>query len=297
MSQQFSLIWLYLANYSLNIGLALLLGYALSSLIWQWTTSPLPYAAVTQSQASTANINSTVSPQGDLQSLLAQNWFGQAKAINNSLNSPIEQAITVAPETRLQLELQGTLASNDARLSTAIIAGPDGKGKTYQAQNTLPSGAVLQHVYADKVILRRQQGSQIAYETLKMKKVAARLTTVSPRLQPTATFSPNQSHKAKSLGDYRQQLLSNPAQFAEWVNFQAVQDQGQFTGYVLRTGKDKQFLNQLGLRSGDIVTAVNGESLSGALQGLKVLQNLKTATQLQLEILRNGAPLSFSFQF
>ena len=71
---------------------------------------------------------------------------------------------------------------------------------------------------------------------------------------------------------------------------------GQFVGFRLRPGRDQQLLRQLGLNSGDVITEINGSRLNNPMQGFSVLQEVMSADQVSVRVLRSGAeiPLTFS---
>ncbi len=71
---------------------------------------------------------------------------------------------------------------------------------------------------------------------------------------------------------------------------------GQFVGFRLRPGRDQQLLRQLGLNSGDVITEINGSRLNNPMQGFSMLQEVMSADQVSVRVLRSGAeiPLTFS---
>jgi len=70
----------------------------------------------------------------------------------------------------------------------------------------------------------------------------------------------------------------------------------QFVGFRLRPGRDRQLFQQLGLNGGDVLTEINGTRLNSPAQGLMMLQELMSASRIDVRVLRNGAevPLTFS---
>lgn len=83
--------------------------------------------------------------------------FGQAVATNKVVP-------TNAPETTLRLTLKGVIASTET--PSAIIAAANGQEREYSPGDSLPGGAKLREVYADRVILERQG----RYETLSLQR-------------------------------------------------------------------------------------------------------------------------------
>ena len=66
-------------------------------------------------------------------------------------------------------------------------------------------------------------------------------------------------------------------------------------GYRVSPGRDRQLLSRFGLRAGDVVTMVNGVRLDNPVKGLEIIQNLQTAGQVNIEVMRNGVTQGFSF--
>jgi general secretion pathway protein C len=79
------------------------------------------------------------------------------------------------------------------------------------------------------------------------------------------------------------------------MRISAVKRGGRFIGYRIKPGKDATLLSRFNLQSGDILTAVNGVKLDSPLKGLGLIQQLATANQVDLEVLRNGRVVSLSF--
>jgi len=53
-------------------------------------------------------------------------------------------------------------------------------------------------------------------------------------------------------------------------------------------------LAQFGIQNGDVVTAVNGVSVVDAAGRLELLRKLPVATQVNLDLLRDGQPVTIS---
>lgn len=59
------------------------------------------------------------------------------------------------PATNLQLVLRGAVVESDEAISSAVIEEPSKPANSYKVGDTLPGNAVLQAVYADHVVLKR----------------------------------------------------------------------------------------------------------------------------------------------
>lgn len=70
---------------------------------------------------------------------------------------------------------------------------------------------------------------------------------------------------------------------------------GQIKGYRLRGVGGP--LARLGLRSGDVITSVNGQPVSSPDTALRAYQRAYSASRVRVVLLRGGAPAAFSYRF
>jgi general secretion pathway protein C len=240
------------------------------------------------------------------------NLFGKYEP-NKPVAAPVQPA--VVPETRLNLKLRGVFASEDKTAARAIIADSRENEDSYSIGSPLPGGAILNEIFPDRVIL--EHNGQL--ETLRLpsdevdesgpgptstaRESSVDTTQGSPMVPGRDTGSANLEEASAStpdnaalLGQYRQALMNDPNSVMGLVNVQPYQKDGELVGYRVRPGKDRALLQRFGLRSGDIVTAVNGVPMNNPVKALEVLRDLSAASQLTVDIERNGTPQSFTFQ-
>jgi len=109
-------------------------------------------------------------------------------------------------------------------------------------------------------------------------------------------LSSSVADNAELLGQYRTALLNNPNSVMGLINVGPYEKDGQLVGYRIRPGKDRALLQRFGLRSGDVVTSVNGVPMNNPVKALEVLRDLSSASQITVDIDRNGTPQTFTFQ-
>lgn len=100
-----------------------------------------------------------------------------------------------------------------------------------------------------------------------------------------------------ALGDFRQAVLNNNMRLMEVASPQPYERDGKFLGFQLSPGSNVAMFNQLGLQAGDIVTAVNGTTLENPAIAMRLLQEAATASQVNLNITRNGQEVSLPINF
>jgi general secretion pathway protein C len=270
-------IIIFSARWSINIALAAVFGYSAMQLILLIGTAPLEVdkqhtrARQLVAQVSTPALN--ISP------IVQAYLFGKPKPVG----TPI--AYQMPPETKLNLKLHGVYYSSDPMKSYAMIAAANGKSTSYRVGESLLSGAVLHKIEPRQVILLRNG----RYETLHIMGGDRAVKNDIP------TIAHNDIRPEKLLGNYQRQLQTNPNSLMKLMRISAVKRGGRFIGYRIKPGKDATLLSRFNLQSGDILTAVNGVKLDSPLKGLGLIQQLATANQVDLEVLRNGRVVSLSF--
>jgi general secretion pathway protein C len=188
-------------------------------------------------------------------------------------NAPANQD---APLSAAQLVLAGVISRPDPRQGMAIIGASVAAAKLYSVGASLGAGLNLHSVYPDRVLLDR--GGTL--ETLLLPKKLA------------ATPVPVAAVPANSPGQRLATLVQNSdgGLLGGLVRAQPVFNAGKLSGYRIFPGgrTNVASFTQLGLRSGDMITAVNGSSLDDPSRAEQVLQTLSSASSATLSIQRNG---------
>lgn len=268
----------------INIALAAVIGHS-AMVVWLLIraapveyNNPSPQIVANQAQISNTTIN--------ISTLLNAHLFGQA-------NSPTITGAykkNTAPVTKLPDKLHGIYYSSNSPSSFAIIAAANGKSAHYRLGQSLPSGALIHEIFPKKVILLRNG----RYETLHLlgsKKFATNKPTVKQNFNTKSNFF----RPEKLLGNYQRQLQTNPNRLMKLIRIYPVKQGGRFVGFRLKPGRNPTLLSHFNLQTGDILTSVNGIKLNSPLKGFSVIQQLATARQVDLQVLRNGQIVSLSF--
>lgn len=271
-----------------------LLAQSLAQLTWQVLPAQPQKALVAPRSAHPTGSAARQLGSADTRQIAQWHLFGEVKKV---APKPVAE-ITEAPDTRLNLKLRGLLASSDPEAARAIIADGKGKEEAYKVGQNLPGNAILREIYADRVILEyrgRLEALRLPKESsssVVVQKGAARQTS-RPGVTQAGT-----ADNAALLRQYREALINEPQSLMNLVNASPVTDKssGKLKGYRIRPGKDRKLLGQFGLKSGDVVTSVNGVALNNPIKALEIMRDLSTATSVTLDVERNGVVQSFAFQ-
>jgi general secretion pathway protein C len=215
---------------------------------------------------------------------------------------PVVQ-VEAAPDTQLNLKLRGVFASSVPNGGRAIIADAGGREDAYSVGDEVAAGVKLNRIFPDRVLLERNGRLEALRlpedERLLMSQAeepeAMEGAPLAEAGEADVVVAPN-TDRAELLRQYRSQLLSNPQSMMGLVRADPFNRDGRLIGWRIRPGRDRQLLQQFGLQSGDVVTAVNGVQIDNPIKALEVLRDLSSASQISLNIERNGAPQSLVFQ-
>lgn len=270
--------WMAQASEHLPFWVSLLLVVAIAWYLAKitWLLYPPPGAIVWEPPPAPSEARSDGGAARDFSPLLATRLFGKAEARPaTEPTGPSDQDALDAPDTRLNLTLRAAVAATDPERAHAIIADASGDEQVYFLRDSIPGGATLHQVRTDRVILMRAG----ILEALRL-----------PREFDGAAAAPvNRRTARRSAAPTVQQVVQqNATTFTNVIRPQPFMPNGQLRGYRIYPGRNRQQFSALGLRPGDLVTAVNGISLTNPAEGMQIFRSLGDATQVSLTVERNG---------
>jgi general secretion pathway protein C len=206
----------------------------------------------------------------DVQSVVSAHLFGVATADPN-------QDPANAPASTANLVLAGTIATQDPKHGVAIISD-GGPSKVYAVGDNI-GGAALHSVYLDRVILDRA-GS---LETLLLPRIlppshaAARTPGASPRT-------------VAAVDNIRRMVQQDPGLLDQVMRTVPSYDNaaGKLRGFRAYPGRNRAIFNKLGLKPGDLVTAINGTALDDPQRSQEVFNTIQTSDHVSVSIERGG---------
>ncbi|MCZ4294725.1 type II secretion system protein GspC [Vibrio sinaloensis] len=245
-------------------------------MIWQ----PWSIPSVSKWQPSNvARQETTSSPQIDLSNLQNSHLFGQYQS-----NAPVVQQPKVqdAPKSRLNLVLVGVVTSSVPEKSLAVIANK-GTQATYGLNEMIEgTRAKLIQVQQDRVIIDNSgRNETVMLEGLKFTKPAPQVIESSSK-QIVSNASQD------TLDQIREEIRNDAQMLFEYVRMSQVKRDEEVVGYRLSPGKDKALFESVGLKAGDIATAINGLDLKDSASMGEVWQNLSQMNEVTLTVERDG---------
>jgi len=265
-----------------NIVLVVLIALTLAKLVWGFFDSGVDEKPIVTPNTATNSSKPPTRPDYD-RKIAQLSMLGKAAPAKS-------KNVEVAPDTTLNLKLLGVLAG-DKEYGYAIIANDSNKIKHYALGDDVASGTSLHAVYEDRVILDR--GAKM--ETLRLPR-AEKVAVVSrqesePVNQPSTAAGKS---NFESLGEFRQEIMSNPVRLTEFINAQPQNDEetGEFVGYSLSPSRNPDMFYQLGFQPGDVLTSVNGILIDSPNKGPEALQTLQDSSEITLVVQREGTEIT-----
>ncbi len=266
------------------LALVIVVGWQLAAIGWALVPGPAAGDSVQIPAGAGASVRSDDSGAGVIAARIAEiRMFGEA------VEEPEEEAAAAVapeelenlPETRQNLTLKGIIAATVPELSAAIIEDGSKDEATYQIGDTIVSGASLHAVYVDRVVLNENG-------TLTNLVLPAEYTAV--RAQPVRRQNTRRNNtRADSIQSV---VAQNVSRLADVIRPTPYFVNGQQQGYRVYPGRDRRQFQALGLRPGDLIKEIDGQSLTDPTQAMKIFQSLGSASQVSVTVERDGQPQS-----
>ncbi len=241
--------------------------------------------------------------------------FGSAE------EAPIEQEVVDAPETKLNLELQGVFTADDPGQSTAIVAERNKTGELFRIGDRLPGNAILEAVFNDHILIKRgTRVEKLMFADASLRQQFASstsdsiaepdrsITAVPPAGSSTSRLQnireriaerrrqaadrydqgemPSQASVREQVDQYRNRIRENPQAVLSELGVSPVTS-GEARGYRVDGGSQQAALQQAGLRQGDVILSVNGRPVGNVINDQAMIDQAINAGRVRVEVQRD----------
>ncbi|WDE05624.1 type II secretion system protein GspC [Thalassomonas viridans] len=285
-----------------------------------WMLVPEPAANTTVPRMPGGNAASQEQKTISVSKIQALNLFGEYNS-----EAVQEEVIEIedAPETRLNLTLTGVVASSNSNNAAAIIEHQSSQ-ETYGIGDLITgTRATLEQVHNDRVLIKQsgrletlmldgfdyEQGKGGKTRTFRAKPVTGKnkpartkQTNRAKEKRKGATTSAkrvdqrNNRQLTKSVSSLRNDITEDPGKITDYLKISPKRENGSVTGYRLMPGKNPEFFQTSGLKSGDVAVQMNGFDLTVPSDAAQALRALKQEREVALLIDRNGEMTEILFR-
>ena len=189
------------------------------------------------------------------------------KGTNQSLNQVFSIDV---PPTSLSLRLYGIRYSNSGQLDAAILGFDPNNQRIYKTNEVIADDIILEFIEPERVVISRGGiRESVTFDSD---------TVLSPE---TIKVLANSS-KGIRVEDINSSALS------QMISFQPYFSNGTLKGYQIYPGNQSKLFDSSGLKSGDVLVAVNGLDIKDP----SVLKELSVFGQVKLNLIRDDDNLS-----
>lgn len=217
---------------------------------------------------------------------------------NSARPEPTAAAVTAAPVvTQLKLKLWGTALFQTGSSYSIIEDLGARKQGVYGVNATVPGGATVKAIEWDRVILAHNGKDEI----LKLEKT----TTVpgAARPAPAAPAAPDAGGGIQQTAENTyvvprsevDSALENMSQLFTQIRAVPHFEGGQSVGFRLFAIRRGSLFDRIGLKNGDIIRSINGNEMNDPSKAVTLLQELRDAANLDVDITRNQQPTKLNY--
>lgn len=218
---------------------------------------------------------------------LRGNLFGQP-----SSSTSIKPVVKKVVKSALNIKLLGTVVAGENSAAVIAVQGSP-QEKAVFIGSMIQSGVKLHSVEADAVIVDRN-GNLEKIVMVKSGQLAS--TPMTPSLQLNRSVRPvtgsminQQAMPAVASAEFLQ-LLSQARVTPHFAN-------GKADGFLVNNIVPDSIYAKAGLRNGDVVRKVNGQTINNAQQAMAMYQALQNGGGLEVELLRAGQVQQLHYDF
>jgi general secretion pathway protein C len=255
-------------------------------------------ATMDESGTTTGTKSSTSrrSKKGWLDPILRRNVFDSTKVGQFSTSTQDEG--DAGTRTSLPLVLLATVVSEPPKYSSALIqedGGSDG-ASGYGIGDEIMDEATVHRIEQRRVILKRSDG---ALEYLEMDDAAVKKTKKGKKGKKGKWGGIEKAGDNKFTVDEDtfNKALENPEKLANSIRAVPHTDSdGKIDGYRLSGVRRSSLFNKLGIRNGDVVHSVNGNTLDSMQNAMEAYNSLQGERDFNFEVTRRGKRNTFEYE-
>ena len=202
----------------------------------------------------------------------------------------------------LGLRLEGVYAAH-AGQGYALLAGSASvPARAYATGERLPDGVVVAAVYPDRVLLRTAAGvAALALPKPAASGAEGAAAAAAPAAMaitaPSAATSATPGAAVAAGPAPESPIRGGMLNFGALGRAQPVIEGGRIAGYRVLPGVNPVLLVRLGLRPGDVITAIDGTPLGGPAQAMQAVQErLRDGQPPTLTVRRDGRTVNLGPQ-
>ncbi len=233
-------------------------------------------------------------PLSDYDAVLERNLFDTRAPAQPK---PDNQTVDLASleQTKLNLKLWGTVSGSDNGAYAVIEDVKTREQDLYRAGDTIQT-AVVKEIHREKVVLTVDGKDEVLQmQELDSGKSSFRAGGVGNRGTPAKTQA-TRAQRISLRRSYIDQAMTDVASLMTQVKIAPHMEDGMPAGLSLSRIKPNSIFRRMGLRNGDVITGVDGNDISTVDDALRLVDNLKSSSNLSVQLKRRGREKSIEYR-
>ncbi|WP_319526040.1 type II secretion system protein GspC [uncultured Desulfosarcina sp.] len=196
-------------------------------------------------------------------------------------------------ETKLNLKLWGTVSGSDDG-DYAVIEDVKAREQNLYRVGDAVQTATVKGIYREKVVLSVNGQDEVLqmeeFESGKQKGQPGGLPARGP------TTGTARAQRISLRRSYIEQSMQDMASLMTQVQIQPHMEDGVPAGLSLSSIKPNSIFRRMGLRNGDVIVGVDGNEISTVDDALKMVDSLKSSSDLTLQLKRRGREKNIEYR-
>jgi type II secretion system protein C len=237
---------------------------------------PAPAEAISKAKA-------TVRPLEDYNIIYERNLFGASKGLISVPQEEVSVEDIPTAEKNLGLKLIGTVASDNPATSFAIIDNKTTRKQELYHEGDKAGEVLIKRILRNKVIVDAGRGEELL--TLELEETGKNVK-FSPASQPSLRGR-RTAPREESLQFERAEVvaaLQNVDQLIQELNISPYTRSGKPAGFRIGRLPRNSILIAMGLRSGDLITGLNDQTVTGPEQAADFFQTIKQGGDVTIKV-------------
>ncbi|QTA78563.1 putative general secretion pathway protein C [Desulfonema limicola] len=225
--------------------------------------------------------------------ITARNLFNTGDSAKAKTAEPVQPDVTLE-KTKLNLKLWGTVTGDQNKAYAVIEDAKKRMQDLYRKGENIQEGVSVKQILREQVILTVNGKDEI----LAMEKSDTRIASAaSPGIpSPRTPFAASTNSTNIALDrSVIENAINNVNNLMRDAKIRPHFKDGKPDGLTLSRIKRGSIFTKLGLRSGDIITGVDGKKIESVDDALKFYNSLKSSDNVLLEIKRRGQSQSIEY--
>jgi general secretion pathway protein C len=214
-----------------------------------------------------------------------------------------------AVRSSLPVKLMGTIYGGDPYTGIALVENSKNSINSFMVGDTLTDGAKVIEVLRERIIIMnngRREYVDVQKTKLvrkRQRKKSSSSTPKKPGIAPLATNPPPSTFKEPGFerkgnemtmgSDYREKMLTTDfTKVLQDAKATPNMVDGELRGFQLTRIRQDSIYEKAGLQNDDIVEEVNGVPLRDTAQAIKLLNSLRTASEIEVRVRRAGSVIT-----